>query len=55
VDRAFVRTQVDELAAMADLCRQVQWGELGAEAALARAPFPERYARDALERSAATT
>jgi glyoxylase-like metal-dependent hydrolase (beta-lactamase superfamily II) len=54
VDQAFVRAQVEELAAMAELCRMVQRGEVDPAAALARAPFPERYARAALERSAAT-
>ena len=53
VDQSFVRGQVEELTAMADLCRLVQHSELDVEAALARAPFPERYARDALKRSAA--
>jgi glyoxylase-like metal-dependent hydrolase (beta-lactamase superfamily II) len=51
VDHAFVRRQAEELAAMANLCRQVARGELAPEAALGRAPFAEREARLALERA----
>ena len=54
VGHAFVRGQRDELAAMADLCRRVAAGELPAEEAVRAAPFPERFARDALARAAAT-
>jgi glyoxylase-like metal-dependent hydrolase (beta-lactamase superfamily II) len=50
----FVRRQRRELAAMADLCRRVTAGELPAAAARRRAPFPEDYAREALERAAVT-
>ena len=52
VDLAFVRRQAEELAAMAELCRQVARGELAPEAAVGRAPFAEREARFALERAA---
>lgn len=54
-DQAFVRAQSEEMVAMAELCRRVLRGEIGAEEAVTAAPFPERFARDALERSAATT
>jgi glyoxylase-like metal-dependent hydrolase (beta-lactamase superfamily II) len=53
VGHAFVRGQRDELAAMADLCRRVAAGELPAEEAVRAAPFPERFARDALALAAA--
>ena len=55
VDHAFVRRQAEDLAAMAELCRQVGGGELAPEAALRRAPFPEREARLALDRAGGTT
>jgi glyoxylase-like metal-dependent hydrolase (beta-lactamase superfamily II) len=48
VGHAFVRGQRDELAAMADLCRRVAAGDLPAVQAVRSAPFPERFARDAL-------
>jgi glyoxylase-like metal-dependent hydrolase (beta-lactamase superfamily II) len=51
VDHAFVRRQAADLAAMAELCRQVERGEMAPEPALARAPFPERTARLALARA----
>jgi glyoxylase-like metal-dependent hydrolase (beta-lactamase superfamily II) len=54
VGHGFVRGQREELAAMAALCRRVAAGELPAEAAVRAAPFPEPFARDALERAAAT-
>lgn len=48
-DRAFVATQRDAIAAMADLARRIVAGEL-AETALGQAPFSEPVARQALER-----
>ena len=54
VGHGFVRGQRDQLAAMAALCRQVAAGELGADEAVRAAPFAEAFARDALERAAAT-
>ena len=54
VDHGFVRGQRDQLAAMAALCRRVGAAELGAEEAVRAAPFPERFARDALARAADT-
>jgi glyoxylase-like metal-dependent hydrolase (beta-lactamase superfamily II) len=48
VGRGFVAGQRRELAAMADLCRRVAAGELGAGAAIAAAPFPEATAREVL-------
>jgi glyoxylase-like metal-dependent hydrolase (beta-lactamase superfamily II) len=53
VGHAFVRGQRDELAAMADLCRRVAAGDLPAVQAVRSAPFPERFARDALALAAA--
>jgi glyoxylase-like metal-dependent hydrolase (beta-lactamase superfamily II) len=53
VGHGFVRGQRDELAAMAGLCRRVAAGELSAAAAVEAAPFPERFARDALALSGA--
>jgi glyoxylase-like metal-dependent hydrolase (beta-lactamase superfamily II) len=54
VDPGFVRGQRAELAAMAALCRRVAAGELPAAEAVRRAPFPEAFARAALDRAAAT-
>jgi glyoxylase-like metal-dependent hydrolase (beta-lactamase superfamily II) len=48
VGHGFVRAQREELAAMAALCRRVAAGELAADAAVAAAPFPETFARQAL-------
>jgi glyoxylase-like metal-dependent hydrolase (beta-lactamase superfamily II) len=53
VGHGFVRGQRDELAAMAGLCRRVAAGELPAAEAAAQAPFPEAFARAALERATA--
>ncbi|MHA6798778.1 MBL fold metallo-hydrolase [Bounagaea algeriensis] len=50
VDRAFVRRQRDDLAALAALCRAVGNGELGADEALPRAPFPAETTAAALRR-----
>ncbi len=46
----FARRQRDELAAIAALCRQLLSGELSFEEALRSAPYPEGYARPALNR-----
>ena len=54
VGHGFVRGQRDELAAMAGLCRRVAAGELPAAEAAGQAPFPEAFARAALERATAT-
>jgi glyoxylase-like metal-dependent hydrolase (beta-lactamase superfamily II) len=54
VGRDFLGRQREELAAMAGLCRQVAAGELPAEEALRRAPFPEATARQAVQRATAT-
>jgi glyoxylase-like metal-dependent hydrolase (beta-lactamase superfamily II) len=51
VGPGFVRRQQAELAAMAELCRLVAAGELAAELAVRRAPFPEPAARAALARA----
>ena len=48
VGHGFVSGQREELAAMAALCRRVAAGELGADEAVAAAPFPEAAAREAL-------
>jgi glyoxylase-like metal-dependent hydrolase (beta-lactamase superfamily II) len=48
VGHGFVSGQREELAAMAALCRRVAAGELGADEAVAAAPFPESTAREAL-------
>jgi glyoxylase-like metal-dependent hydrolase (beta-lactamase superfamily II) len=53
VGHGFVRGQREELAAMADLCRRVAAGDLPAREAVRAAPFPERFARDALALAAA--
>jgi glyoxylase-like metal-dependent hydrolase (beta-lactamase superfamily II) len=50
VGHDFVRGQREELAVMAALCRRVAAGELTADAAVAAAPFPEPFAREALAR-----
>jgi glyoxylase-like metal-dependent hydrolase (beta-lactamase superfamily II) len=47
----FVRRQRQELAAMAELCAGVAGGELPADEALRRAPFPREDARTALARA----
>ena len=54
VDHGFVAGQRDQLAALAGLCRQVAAGALAAAEAVRAAPFPEPFARVALERTAAT-
>lgn len=41
VDRAFARTQRDELARLAELLRAVRAGELAVAEALRRSPYPE--------------
>jgi len=46
--------QRDELAEIAALCRQLRSGDLSVEEAPRRAPYPEEYARHALNRAAAT-
>ena len=51
VDAAFVIVQRDELAELAILCRAVQNGEFGVDAALARSPFDEATTRTALARA----
>ena len=51
VGRDFVRRQRQELAAMAELCAGVAGGELPADEALRRAPFPREDARTALARA----
>ncbi|MFD7025671.1 MBL fold metallo-hydrolase [Promicromonospora sukumoe] len=50
VDRGFVRAQRDELALVAELCREVASGALTAEQAVARSPYPEEPTRAALAR-----
>jgi glyoxylase-like metal-dependent hydrolase (beta-lactamase superfamily II) len=55
VDADFVRTQREELAAVAELCAAVWDGGLSAEAALARSPYPANYTKDALSRRAEPT
>ena len=54
VDHGFVAGQRDQLAALAGLCRQVAAGTLAAAEAMRAAPFPEPFARTALERTEAT-
>ena len=53
VGHRFVAGQREELAAMAALCRRVAAGDLPAGEAVRAAPFPERFARDALALAAA--
>jgi glyoxylase-like metal-dependent hydrolase (beta-lactamase superfamily II) len=48
VDREFMSGQRDELAALAALCGQVRAGDLGADEALRRSPYPANTTRDAL-------
>jgi hypothetical protein len=48
----FAGDLVEELAAMAALCRRVAAGELSADEAVGAAPFPAEFARDALALSA---
>ena len=48
VDAAFVATQRDELAVVAELYRAVRAGELATEEAISRAPYPESYVRGPL-------
>jgi glyoxylase-like metal-dependent hydrolase (beta-lactamase superfamily II) len=50
-----VRTQAGEQRAVADLCRRVLAGELGAEEAPRLAPYPAETVRMALERVRATS
>ncbi|WP_308203954.1 MBL fold metallo-hydrolase [Goodfellowiella coeruleoviolacea] len=50
VDRGFVQRQRDELAELAELCRAVRAGELTAEQAVARSPYPAEPTRTALAR-----
>ena len=53
VDHGFVAGQRDQLAALAELCRQVADGALAPAEAMRTAPFPEPFTRVALERTAA--
>ncbi|MEU9884637.1 MBL fold metallo-hydrolase [Sphaerisporangium sp. NPDC051011] len=53
VDAAFVARQRDELAEVAALCLAVTKGEIPAEEALARSPYPAEFTSDALGRAAA--
>jgi len=48
VDRGFMTGQRDELAALAALCGQVRAGDLDADEALRRSPYPANTTRDAL-------
>lgn len=50
VDASFVAAQADELAAVAEMARQVVAGELEEEAALTRSPIGPSMTRVALER-----
>jgi glyoxylase-like metal-dependent hydrolase (beta-lactamase superfamily II) len=50
-DRAFLASQLDELRAIADLGRRVHTGDLGPDAAIARAPYPVEAAREPIERA----
>ncbi|MHA6802758.1 MBL fold metallo-hydrolase [Salinifilum ghardaiensis] len=50
VDRAFVRRQRDDLAALAGLCRAAADGEIGEGEALSRSPFPAETTAAALHR-----
>jgi glyoxylase-like metal-dependent hydrolase (beta-lactamase superfamily II) len=50
VNRDFVRAQRAELAAVAELCREVAAGTIGAEQAVARSPYPAEFTTVALGR-----
>ncbi|MEJ2856351.1 MULTISPECIES: MBL fold metallo-hydrolase [unclassified Saccharothrix] len=50
VDRDFVRAQRADLAAVADLCREVAAGALSPAEAVARSPYPEEFTLAALAR-----
>ncbi|RCG25037.1 MBL fold metallo-hydrolase [Sphaerisporangium album] len=53
VDAAFVARQRAELAQVAALCLAVTRGEIAADEALARSPYPAEFTSDALRRAAA--
>ncbi|MBB4702117.1 MBL fold metallo-hydrolase [Sphaerisporangium siamense] len=55
VDAAFVTRQRDELAEIADLCRAVAAGEMTADVALARSPYPAAFTSEALRRAATSS
>ena len=50
-DRSFAERQVGELAALAELARDVAGGVIGLEEAIRRSPFPADATGDALERA----
>ena len=50
-DRAFAERQVAELAALAELAREVASGSIGLEEAIRRSPFPAESTGQALERA----
>jgi glyoxylase-like metal-dependent hydrolase (beta-lactamase superfamily II) len=50
VDEVFVRSQLEDLAAVAALCNDVTAGHLDLETAAERGPYPEAVMRSALER-----
>ena len=50
-DRAFAERQVAELAALAELAREVARGSIGHEDAIRRSPFPAEPTGQALERA----
>jgi glyoxylase-like metal-dependent hydrolase (beta-lactamase superfamily II) len=50
-DRAFAERQVAELAALAELAKEVASGTIGADEAVRRSPFPAEETRAALERA----
>jgi glyoxylase-like metal-dependent hydrolase (beta-lactamase superfamily II) len=52
VDRAFVRSQHEELVAVAELATMVIGGEVGIEEAVGLGPYPAEVMRSALERAA---
>lgn len=53
VDRSFAALQADDIAAAADLARDVHIGELTLEEAVASGPFPPETMREALARALA--
>ena len=50
-DRAFAARQVAELAALAELAREVAGGSIGLDEAIRRSPFPAESTGEALERA----
>ncbi|GII65000.1 MBL fold metallo-hydrolase [Sphaerisporangium krabiense] len=54
VDAAFVTRQRHQLAEVAALCRAVAAGEMTADDALARSPYPAEFTTEALRRAAAS-